>query len=1330
MPNKKSEQQKTTQLSPLLPSFAIRQKLGLIKAKLIQRTQESRKVALLGPSEIKELPLEEQKAFWNKRKIMVESLMQKMDTAIERADQAIAEWEKILSREDIDPEIRNEEAALYQQWTEKEDSCIGCREIASNVREELDDHEKEAKIALLELEEAGRIVVQKAEPLTATGNSFCEKKSQADDMDATPSHRIPEEDSPDDFILSPITLPTFDPVSDSFETFWELFEVAVDKKRQYTSIQKIMRLMAVLRGEAKRVIATIPPRAANYPVMVATLKKKYGNKTETADLLADKLMAIKPAKDICESRKLHTEVDILLNQLEALGMSVDNPGTAAIVKGKFPTWLLLKAFEQRPAEWKWTVRDVMESINDTLTRNERVHFIQKNGHSTRDRQTKSPLKDGGITSAFHTQGNAQMIHVGAREKGSRRSCIFCGGDHWNAECMNVQRVEDRIEIILKKCLCKKCFRKGHRETKCFNKTACKYCKGNHNRALCENRKLENPKESERTTMTSQALSNRTETLLMARQVTVFNPNKPNKKCSVIALFDAGSTDNYVLSELAAGLDIRNDDTHRMTVAGFKEQESTFNSARVELGIETSDKSNLYFQASTVPTLVKKIRVADIDGIDLEAINNTFQTIEVRDAKPSLLLGINFLQAISCPQLTKKLCSGHIILPTDVGPILSTYDREVSKQIKEKDKSNQSRQTSTSELCLTISKGPEISDELEKLWSLEAIGITEPTDAKGNEEALMAFQQNITRDNLRYVVGWPWKSDCPSINKNYLLALGRLKATVRRLKVNSNLFMKYNENIQEMLKLGIIEEVQEDENKEEVLVSYLPHQAVLTPEKEATKLRIVFDASASTRKGGSLNENLYRGPVLMPMLAGILLRSRLSKFIIIADVEKAFLQVGLHQRDRDVTRFLWLKNISQEVTAKNLQTYRFTRVPFGAISSPFLLAGVIHHHLKQYQLEVAGNIAKNLYVDNVLITADIEEEAIQKQNQAKRIFQEAGMNLRQFLSNSSLVNESAGEREATLYVKLLGIQWCPEKDVFKTELPRVIRMESKRSILSFTASIFDPFGYLSPVIVPWKWILQRLWKEKFGWDEEIKSPLREEINALAKTWAQERFTIPRFIPGKGGKIHVFTDASKNAYAAVAYLREENPEGSKVSLYFAKAKFAPLKETTIPKMELLGVTIGVRLIKFLRQQTEMEEATLWSDSTTVLHWINELPTATRFVNNRLQEIRSMEGVSYRYVPTKENPADLASRGCNPEELKNDKLWWDGPDWLKKPEEYWPQWNLPSVESGRKIVAKGSEDDEGRSHFASTAIIARDTEIRLLATIPSTWEKAVAITVKALQ
>ena len=178
--------------------------------------------------------------------------------------------------------------------------------------------------------------------------------------------------------------------------------------------------------------------------------------------------------------------------------------------------------------------------------------------------------------------------------------------------------------------------------------------------------------------------------------------------------------------------------------------------------------------------------------------------------------------------------------------------------------------------------------------------------------------------------------------------------------------------------------------------YIPHHAVITPDRKTTKVRIVYVTSAKAMKGRkSLNECLYHGPVILEDLCGLLLRFRTHKVALTRDIEKAFLQVGLQPTDRDVTRFLWLKDHTKPLTKDNLQIYRFTRVPFEVISSPFLLGATILHHLEQVGTPTSKKIMKHMYVDNLLTGVNSSKQAKEFYSESKEVFQESSMNLREW-----------------------------------------------------------------------------------------------------------------------------------------------------------------------------------------------------------------------------------------------------------------------------------------------------------------------------------------------
>ncbi|XP_068671259.1 uncharacterized protein [Montipora foliosa] len=232
-------------------------------------------------------------------------------------------------------------------------------------------------------------------------------------------------------------------------------------------------------------------------------------------------------------------------------------------------------------------------------------------------------------------------------------------------------------------------------------------------------------------------------------------------------------------------------------------------------------------------------------------------------------------------------------------------------------------------------------QLDDFWKLETLGISEPVSVNDDDQALQKFNDTVRFEDGRY---------------------------------------------QDQLHKGIVEIVP-DEESVNTLKHYIPHHEIVTPEKTTTKIRNVFDASAKTKKGSqSLNENLHRGPIILEDLCGLLKRFRLNRVALIADVEKAFNQVGLQPEDRDVTRFLWLKDATKPTQENNVQELRFTRVPFGMISSPFLLAPTVKYHLNKADTPVAKKTSDNMYVDNMVTGVATSEQAVEFYKEAKSLFQ--------------------------------------------------------------------------------------------------------------------------------------------------------------------------------------------------------------------------------------------------------------------------------------------------------------------------------------------------------
>ena len=220
---------------------------------------------------------------------------------------------------------------------------------------------------------------------------------------------------------------------------------------------------------------------------------------------------------------------------------------------------------------------------------------------------------------------------------------------------------------------------------------------------------------------------------------------------------------------------------------------------------------------------------------------------------------------------------------------------------------------------------QIIDNLEDLWSLQTVGTNDPVVAKTDEEALRKFNETITFEEGRYQVTWPQRYEDICLSDNFNLAFTRLNLLINRLKFDKTLFERYNQILQQQLYQCNLEEV-DTPVVTDTRKYYLPHHQVINPSKTTTKVHIVYDASVKFKiKESSLNECFYKRPVILPDFCGLLLRFRLHSILLLVDIEKAFLQLGIQLSDGDVTRFLWLKDIAKLEVDDNVVVYHFCRV---------------------------------------------------------------------------------------------------------------------------------------------------------------------------------------------------------------------------------------------------------------------------------------------------------------------------------------------------------------------------------------------------------------------
>lgn len=507
--------------------------------------------------------------------------------------------------------------------------------------------------------------------------------------------------------------------------------------------------------------------------------------------------------------------------------------------------------------------------------------------------------------------------------------------------------------------------------------------------------------------------------------------------------------------------------------------------------------------------------------------------------------------------------------------------------------------------------------------------------------------------------------------------------------------------------GIAERVVDNIGDVNDRVYYMPHQAVIRESSMSTRLRVVFDASSHDKYSKSLNDNLESGPNMTADLVGLLLRFRGHRITLVADIEKAFLQIQIRESDRDALRFLWLGTAPDDGGLPLIETWRMTRVPFGTTSSPFLLAATVRHHLRDVKPEYAATaklLEEGFYVDDLLTGAADEEGARKIYTESKAVFKTASMNLHKWASNSEDMrqlfekNDSLGPKNlgyVSGILKVLGLSWDPITDrltfVVSDLAANAQEKDTKRFLLKTTASLYDPLGWIAPFIVRAKIMFQRLWKLNLEWDDVIP----EDIKVEWTRWCSElselhKIQVPRFYGGNVNeetseiRLHIFADASPLAYGAVAYICVTDNQGHTTSsIMMSKSRIAPVKVLTLARLELMACLLAARLCSYLRQGfQQITEVHLWTDSTIALYWIKgEATRWQQFVQNRVTEIqRRTEVLSWRHCPGKENPADLMTRGITASQLTMSSLWWSGTPWMCMPEVCWPH-TIPTDEFSEK-------------------------------------------------
>ncbi|XP_073979069.1 uncharacterized protein [Rhodnius prolixus] len=589
---------------------------------------------------------------------------------------------------------------------------------------------------------------------------------------------------------------------------------------------------------------------------------------------------------------------------------------------------------------------------------------------------------------------------------------------------------------------------------------------------------------------------------------------------------------------------------------------------------------------------------------------------------------------------------------------------------------------------SISHPPDLvlSRLMERMFALEEVSEVSPLTPDELKAEECFSKSHFRLPDGRFSVALPFKTSPCCLGESRKIALRRLLQTESRHAKSPHLRAPYVEFMQDYLDSNHMELA--PPLKSGQIVYYIPHHAVHRPDDPPEKIRVVFNASQKSSSGISLNELLLPGPRLQLDIWKVVTRFRVDKWVFTADIRQMFRQIQHPPEDRDLLRILWRFDTSQPV-----QEYRLCTVTYGTTSAPYLACRVLQELAltSQASFPLASEILRDrTYVDDISGGGPTLEVALQSRDQLIQLLSQAQIELRKWASNQpQLLNKIPSEyllpamssvcleNDEESQLKILGLCWNPAQDYFHFLIRSVPNVQTKRQLASQIAKVFDPLGWLIPITVFARAIFRIVCQASFDWDDPLPSSIAQEWSQFAVSLPDlSKIRIPRFLSLPNPKCYLvgFADASERAYAAVVYLVSQS-ENTTISLVMSKARMAPMKPVTLPRLELCAahlLALTIHKVSLLFPQITTQNILAFSDSTIALAWITATPPPhwKVFVGNRVAAIlEKVPASQWFHISSSQNPADCASRGVRPQELVSHQLWWEGPPWLKSNHESWP-------------------------------------------------------------
>ena len=753
--------------------------------------------------------------------------------------------------------------------------------------------------------------------------------------------------------------------------------------------EKFGYLLEMVSPKVREKIANLKPGEDGYKIAWERLKKEYGQPKLVVNAHMDAIINLTPVKGLCYEKvqEFYEKLSRNYDALQTLGEGDKLRGLVMTTINKLPQ--VKPDLVRSDDDWEeWSMEILISNLQKWLRRN-KVEDSSKSGRKA--------------------EGNYY-------ERESRKShCIFCErDDHWSDKCKTVVRLEERKKFFAEKKLCFNCGRAGHRGKQCRSR-GCLKCNAKHHTSLCDKREADKENEN-KTSLTGFTTFSEEKSLPAIIPVSI-------NGYTLWAYLDTGSGRNFISREAAKKLKLsptHHESREIVTVNGTSRQSMPIFQTTIDsLDGEVHEEIELTGSRLQDFTTVRRPDMNDLKMKYTHTQDKRFYMVPNGEYQIHLILGDSTYSKIGKEKVYKGASGDPIVEETTFGWVIHGGD-----------------DYSSDGACMFLR---EVND-YEQLYSLDVLGV-EDRGENDQMDILTEFRENITRqDDGRYQVAIPWIPGSKLTTTNEQPSRRRLSNVDKKLTKDESLKREYEKIIEEQLTSGVIERVLEKPTGERVY--YMPHKPVVRQDAATTKVRMVFDASAKpSQLAYSINECMFTGPPLQPLLWDIMVRARMSLNLLLADIQKAFLQIAVKEEDRDAFRFLFnLKGKEEHL--------RFARVPFGVEASPFMLRATLGYHYDQQPPEFEDTVTalkENTYVDNIMQTGSEIEDFHKFKRESDVILASANFPIHKWESNVQCLEDANMPNPS----KILGHIWDKQEDTLEIPVPAAPEDEpvTKRTILS-------------------------------------------------------------------------------------------------------------------------------------------------------------------------------------------------------------------------------------------------------------------------------------------